>query len=120
ALATVAPQEFSSVTHYEGDRLDAVLFDIRTTASEDEVGELRDGLAAAFAPIEDTGAEAIATGQSIIGDVVVNELTNSQSSSLALTLAAAALVLIVYFWIQTRRPFLGVITIVPVVLVVLW
>lgn len=120
ALATVAPQEFSSVAHYDGDRLDAVLFDIRTTAGEEEVGRLRDGLAAAFAPIEDTGAEAIATGQSIIGDVVVNELTNSQSSSLALTLVAAALVLILYFWIQTRRPFLGVITIMPVVLVVLW
>jgi uncharacterized protein len=120
ALETVAPEEFSGVTHYEGDRLDAVLFDIRTTASEDEVGELRDGLAAAFAPLEDAGAEAIATGQSIIGDVVVNELTASQSSSLALTLAAAALVLVVYFWIQNRRPFLGIITIFPVALVVLW
>lgn len=120
ALETVAPEEFSGVTHYEGDRLDAVLFDIRTIASEDEVGELRDGLAAAFAPLEDAGAEAIATGQSIIGDVVVNELTASQSSSLALTLAAAALVLVVYFWIQNRRPFLGIITIFPVALVVLW
>lgn len=120
ALRSVAPDEFSSVTHYEGDRLDAILFDIRTTASEEEVAGLREGLDAAFAPIEEAGAEAIATGQNIIGDVVVDELTANQSQSLFLTLLAAALVLIIYFWIQNRRPFLGVITIVPVALVVLW
>lgn len=120
ALETVAPAQIGGVAHFEDGALEAVLFDIRTIAGEGEVDDLRRDLDGVFAPLEAAGADAIATGQSIIGDVVVNELTANQSASLFLTLAAAALVLIIYFWVQNRRPFLGVITIVPVALVVLW
>ncbi|HJR91542.1 MAG TPA: MMPL family transporter [Acidimicrobiia bacterium] len=120
ALAAAEPEQMAAVTHYAGDTLDAVLFDVRTTAGEGEVPELRAGLEETFAGLETTGATAIATSQNIISDVVVNALTASQSSSLFLTLAAATVVLIVFFWIRNRRPFLGVITMAPVALVVLW
>ena len=120
ALGEVAPSQISGVAYRAGDRVDAVLFDIQTTAGEAQVQELRRDLDSVFAPFETAGLEAIATSQNIISDVVVNELTASQSSSLFLTLLAAGLVLVAYFWIQNRRPFLGVITIAPVVLVVLW
>jgi hypothetical protein len=120
ALAAVEPGQMAAVTHYDGDRLDAVLFDVRTTAGEGEVAVLRDGLDDTFAGFEAAGVSAIATSQNIISDVVVNALTASQSSSLFLTLATATVVLIIFFWIRNRRPFLGVLTMAPVALVVLW
>ncbi|HEX2152649.1 MAG TPA: MMPL family transporter [Acidimicrobiia bacterium] len=120
ALTRVVPDQISGVTHFEGGRLEAVLFDVRTTAGETEVTELRQALDGVFAPFEAAGSDAIATSQNIVSDVVVQALTDSQSWSLLLTLAAAGVVLIIYFWIQNRRPFLGFITIFPVVLVVMW
>jgi predicted RND superfamily exporter protein len=41
-------------------------------------------------------------------------------SSLAWTIIAATIVLVVNFWFENRRPFLGVLTMIPVTLVVLW
>jgi predicted RND superfamily exporter protein len=96
------------------------LFDIRTTAGETEVRQLREDLNSAFAGFDSAGASVIATSQNIISDVVVNALTASQSASLFLTLAAATVVLTIFFGFRNRRPFLGVITMAPVALVVLW
>lgn len=119
AMVTAAPEQTARVIHLEGDQVDAMLWDITTTAGEDVSG-LRVGLDEAFQGTRDAGASAIATSQNIIGDVVVNELTDSQSSSLFITIAAAAVVLVISFAIENRRWFLGVITIAPVGLVVLW
>ena len=88
ALLEAAPDQAGRVIHFEGDELDALLWDITTTAGED-VAELRVGLDEAFAPVNELGASAIDTSQNIIGDVVVTELTNSQSNSLFLTILAA-------------------------------
>lgn len=120
ALAEAVPQQTESAIHFEGDRFDTALFDVQTTAGETGVSELREGFDEAFEGVEAAGAEAVTTSQNVIGDVVVEELTASQSSSLFLTLAVATLVLVAYFWIQNRRPLLGVITMAPVALVVLW
>jgi predicted RND superfamily exporter protein len=95
------------------------LFAIQTQAGEDGVTQLRDGVHAAFAPVEANGDAATPTSEAIIGDVVVTTLRNSQVSSLLLTLGAALLLLIVNFWFEVRRPFLGLITTIPVGLVVL-
>lgn len=118
AVLAVAP-EASGVIRVEDGEVDAVLWDITTTAGEN-VGDLRVGLDEAFQPVRDTGVTAIATSDNIIGDVVVNRLTASQSASLFITIAVSALVLAVSFALESRRPFLGIVTIVPVVLVVLW
>lgn len=119
ALLDVAPDVAGRVVRMEEGRVDALLWDITTTAGED-VGDLRAGLDEAFQPARDTGLSAVATSQNIIGDVVVEELTASQSSSLFITIVVAGLVLVVNFAIESRRWFLGVITIAPVGLVVLW
>lgn len=66
------------------------------------------------------GVTAVATNQNIVSEVVVTSLQESQLSSLAITLLAAMLLLVVVFWIEAGRPMLGVITILPVALVVLW
>lgn len=119
AMLAAAPEQAAAVIAIEDGEIDALLWDITTTAGED-VGDLRAGLDGAFGPVNDLGASAIATSDNIIGDSVVNELTASQSSSLFITIAVAALVLVVSFFFESRRWFLGIITIAPVALVVLW
>jgi hypothetical protein len=119
ALLSAAPEEAPGVVSMEDGDVDALLWDITTTAGE-EVAGLREGLDSAFGPINDLGASAIATSDNIIGDAVVNELTASQSASLFLTIGVAALVLMISFYLESRRWLLGLITIAPVALVVLW
>lgn len=119
AIVNSAPEPAASVIAMEGGEIDALLWDITTTAGED-VGDLRPGLDSAFQPVNDLGASAVATSDNIISDAVVNELTASQSSSLFLTIGVAALVLIISFYLESRRWLLGLITIAPVALVVLW
>lgn len=99
---------------------DAALFNYDTTAGERTVGPLAENLNASFQPTRDAGLEAIATSNFIISDLVVNTLRDSQVSSLALTLTAALLLLVVNFWFESRRPMLGVITTLPVAMVVIW
>src|SRR5690606_6798650 len=48
AIAAVAPGDMAAVTHYEGERLTAILFDVRTQANEEGVSALRSGFAEAF------------------------------------------------------------------------
>jgi predicted RND superfamily exporter protein len=60
ALLEAVPEQAARVIYYDGDRLDALLWDITTTAGE-EVGDLRDGLDAAFAPVNALGLSAIDT-----------------------------------------------------------
>jgi predicted RND superfamily exporter protein len=119
AMLDAAPDQAGAVIAMDGGEVDALLWGVTTTAGE-EVSDLREALDAAFEPVNDLGASAIAVSDNIIGDVVVNELTASQSSSLFITVAVAALVLIVSFFLESRRWFLGIITIAPVALVVLW
>jgi predicted RND superfamily exporter protein len=103
----------------DGDYV-AALFNFDTTAGEDDAGQLSDELNAAFAPARDAGLDAIATSNFIISDLVVNVLRDSQVSSLLLTLGAALLLLVINFWFESRRPMLGLITTIPVAMVVIW
>ena len=98
----------------------ATLYNFDTTAGEDGAGQLADDLNAAFEPVRTAGLEAIATSNFIINDLVVSVLRDSQVSSLLLTMGAALLLLVINFWFESRRPMLGVITTIPVVMVVIW
>jgi hypothetical protein len=93
---------------------------IQTTAGEARAGALRTALDEAFAPVESAGADAVVTSNPIINDVIITALQDSQVSSMVITLLAAMLLLTLTFWVRNRRPLLGVITTLPVVLVVLW
>ena len=115
-----APEAMGQVLHRSGAGYDAALFDYTTKAGEAGAGRLRLDLIDDFRAVTDAGLSAVATSDEIIQDVVVTTLRNSQVSSLILTLAAALVLLVVNFWYEARRPMLGVITTIPVVLVVLW
>lgn len=114
------PGLMGQVLHRSGGSYDAALFDYTTQAGETNAGRLRLDLIDDFQPAADAGLSVTATSEEIIQDVVVTTLRNSQVSSLFLTLAAALVLLVANFWYEARRPMLGVITTLPVVLVVLW
>lgn len=93
---------------------------VTTQAGELRARDLSKALQADVAPIIDAGATAVPTNQNIISAGVVTALQNSQKSSLTITIVAAMLLLVITFWVESKRPFLGVITILPVALIVLW
>jgi predicted RND superfamily exporter protein len=99
---------------------DAALFNFDTTAGESGAADLASGLNVAFAPASNGTIESVATSNFIINNLVVTTLRDSQLSSLLLTMAAALLLLVINFWFESRRPMLGLITTVPVVMVVVW
>jgi hypothetical protein len=119
ALAA-APAEMGAVLHFEDGAATAGLMEIGTQAGENEAIELRDNLVVDLEPVTDAGAAATPTSQNIIGGVIVDSLSSSRVNSLIITLVAATIVLVINFWFENRRPFLGVITMIPVALVVLW
>ena len=96
----------------------SALFTIQTQAGEAGAAQLRTDLDDAFAPVTNAGLETAATSTAIISDVIINTLQTSQLSSLIYTLVAVVILLIANFWFEVRRPMLGVITTLPVVLVV--
>ena len=114
------PAQLASVLAATNGTYDAALFNIDTVAGEDGAADLADGLNAAFQPTATAGLESVATSNFIINDLVVTTLRDSQVSSLLLTMGAALLLLVINFWFESRRPMLGVITTVPVAMVVVW
>ena len=114
-----APDAVDGVLHQSGSGYDAALFDFTTQAGEAGASQLSDDVAADFAGVSDLGLSAVATSDEIINDVIVTTLRDSQFSSLIQTIIAALLLLMINFWYEARRPMLGVITTIPVILTVL-
>ena len=56
----------------------------------------------------------------IIGLEVTDSLTESQATSIALTIVAALIVLILFFWATEFRPMLAVLATFPILLVLIW
>jgi uncharacterized protein len=93
---------------------------LRTSAGEGSAEALRDAVTAAFEPVEVAGVTATVTSPEIVQAVVRGDIEDSQLTALAVALAAAMLLLVAHFWVTARRPLLGVVTIAPVALVLLW
>ncbi|MDX1620700.1 MAG: MMPL family transporter [Nitriliruptorales bacterium] len=93
---------------------------VQTRSSQVGAVELSEAIEEDFAPVESAGADVVPTSNEIVSEVIVNELRDSQVSSMVITLLAALVLLMVTFWFEERRPELGAITLAPVALVVLW
>ncbi len=116
-LLEAAPEQAGQVI---GEDLDVVRVAVQTTAGEAGAGPLAEALDQLFAPVEDAAGDVVATSDNIISDKIVTSLQSSQLQSLFVAVLAAMLLLVVNFWFEARRPLLGVITIAPVGLIVLW
>ena len=119
AALEAAPDAAGQVLHRGEDGFTGMV-ELQTSAGEQGAAALRRSLVEDLAPLEDAGVEATPTSNNIVSAVIVKALQDSQIVSLFLTLLAAMALLVITFWIEARRPMLGVITITPVALVVLW
>lgn len=120
ALFAADPESAAGVLYVDATGAYAsALFTIQTQAGEDGARDLRTGLKDAFTPVTEAGLSAIPTSTEIISAVVVDALSSSQISSLLYTLVTVLILLMINFWFEVRRPMLGAITTLPVVLVVI-
>jgi len=121
ALAS-APDAMSAVFDPgDGGSGAAARMGISTSAEEGDAGRLAADVTADLRPVSELAGMAVTpTSVAVVSASVVTALQDSQNTSLAITLVAAMLLLVVTFWVESRRPLLGVITILPVAFVVVW
>lgn len=112
--------ELATVLALTDGRPSAALLEIGTQAGESAALPLRDDLLDDLAAATSAGLGVIVTSQYVITGTITDALVDSQVSSLLITIVVATLVLMLSFGIENRRPFLGVLTMIPVTLVVLW
>ncbi|MBN1368992.1 MAG: MMPL family transporter [Dehalococcoidaceae bacterium] len=91
--------------------------DIRTSGGQNGVAALTAGLKEVFSPVEEAGAEFVITSQTISQARQSQAIENSQVLSLLIALGGAMLLLTVHYTIYARKPLIGIITVLPVGLV---
>ena len=94
---------------------------VRITTSAGSLGaaQLRDDIYDAFQPMSSLGISIAATNDAIVTQSVSDLISESQFQSLIFAVLASMIFLILYYLIDIRKPFLGVITILPVVAIVM-
>jgi predicted RND superfamily exporter protein len=94
---------------------------VRITTSAGSLGaaQLRDDIYDAFQPMSSLGVSIAATNDAIVTQSVSDLISESQFQSLIFAILASMIFLILYYLIDIRKPFLGVITILPVVAIVM-
>ncbi|MFP4311331.1 MAG: efflux RND transporter permease subunit [Nitriliruptoraceae bacterium] len=114
-LLTEVEAASTVLSRQDGEALGRI--SLRTSASQAGAAELASDLATAFAPVEDAGIEAVPVSQQILQARIGADIEASQISSLLIALGAAMLLLVIHYAIANRRPLVGVITVLPVGLV---
>ena len=92
---------------------------ITTSAGSEGSRQLTEDIYSAFQPVIDLGVAVAATNDSIVTNSVSDLISASQFQSLVFAILSSMLFLIIYYWIDLRRPFLGVVTIFPVIAIVM-
>lgn len=116
-LQAIDPVGFASVMDVRaGD--DRTIITIPVTSGDaDATTALIRALEKAWGGDEDS---FFVTGGEVLNVAVNDELTNSQTQSVVITIFAALVLLMLFFGITEKRPALGVITVLPIGLVVAW
>jgi uncharacterized protein len=93
---------------------------LQTDAGLAGADQLAADLREAFAPLRELGVEVTPASQEIAQAEVTEAIEDTQLRSLATALLAAMALLAIYYWLTERRPLLGVLTLLPVGLVLAW
>ncbi len=109
----------ASIYFDENNVLTAEQVRITTSAGSLGAAQLRDDIYVAFAPLIDLGLDVAATNDAIVTQSVSDLISTSQFQSLIFAILASMSFLIIYYFLDMRRPFLGVITILPVIAIVM-
>ena len=92
---------------------------ITTSAGSGGAEQLRDDIYDSFAPLSNLGLTIAATNDAIVTQSVSDLISQSQFQSLIFAILASMSFLIIYYFVEMRRPFLGVVTILPVIAIVM-
>ena len=103
----------------DNDLISAMQVRITTSAGTSGAAQIRDDLYTAFKPLSDLGIFVGVTSDNIVTESVNELINSSQFQSLVFAILASMIFLVLYYLIDMRRPFLGVITVLPVAAIVL-
>ena len=119
-LVNYDPEAFLAYMYFDEDNtVTALQVRISTSAGSLGAAQLRDDIYEAFTPLSSKGVSIAATNDSIVTQSVSDLISESQFQSLIFAILASMIFLILYYLIDIRKPFLGVITILPVVAIVM-
>ncbi len=107
-LADQAPRELAAVLDDDG-----LLLSVGTQGGQDGAAALAEAMAAAAAPIEAAGGTVIVVSDPLVNAEIIEELSAAQLLAIAISLTAAALLLVVATFASARVIGLGLIGIVP-------
>ena len=108
-----------SIYFDENNKMTAQQVRVTTSAGSLGAAQLRDDIYVAFEPLIDLGLDVAATNDAIVTQSVSDLISTSQFQSLIFAILASMSFLIIYYFLDMRRPFLGVITILPVIAIVM-
>lgn len=117
-LEELDPVAFSQVAVDNPDGEDVTLVQFNAfTGDQDRTQALVDDLDGLWFGDRD---QITASSGDIIALEVTGAMTAGQTTSIALTIIAALIVLMVFFWVTEFRPMLAVIAVAPILLVLMW
>ena len=117
-LEEIDPEGFKQVAIDNPNSADILLIQFQAlTGDQDRTERMVEDIQGLWFGAEE---EFTPTSSDIVGLEVVNAMTASQTASIATTILAALVVLVVFFWVTEGRPALGFIAVGPIVLVLIW
>jgi predicted RND superfamily exporter protein len=112
------PVGFSQVAVSNPDGIDQMLIQFNAfTGDQDRTAQMVDDIEGLWFGPRD---QIVATSGDIVALEVTTAMTDSQSTSIAITMVAALVVLMLFFWATEFKPMLAVIAVLPILLVLLW
>lgn len=117
-LAELDPVGFAQVAAVDPNGIDKTLLQFSAfTNDQERTAQMLDDIEGLWYGDRD---QITATSGDIISLEVTGAMTDSQSSSIAITIVAALIVLMLFFWATEFKPMLAVIAVLPIVLVLAW
>ncbi|MGY2130212.1 efflux RND transporter permease subunit [Blastococcus sp. SYSU DS0617] len=115
-LRQVAPDQLARVLSIDEDGLARTIIDVPITAQDQAaVQQVVDDLQGIWQGEDD---QFVVTGQEVLEVSIAQTLTENQARSIAVTIIAALIVLVLYFGLADLRPVLGALVVLPIALVV--
>ena len=117
-MQAINPQGFAAVAVNNPDVVDVQLIQFRAlTGDQDRTARMLEDIEGLwFGDADDIAT----TSDEVTGLEVVTAMTDSQTGAIVLTILAALIILVIFFWITERRCALGFIAVGPIVLVLIW
>ncbi len=112
------PIGFAQVASNDPNGIDRTLIQFNAlTGDQDRTQQMVDDIEGLWFGDRD---QITVTSGEIIALEVTSSMTDSQTSSIVITIVAALIVLMLFFWATEFKPMLAVIAVFPIVLVLLW